>query len=105
MSTTTCRLPDPLAKRLETAAEERGAFQSEIVRRAIRYYVAENPDEIRAFTGVFSPTRQSTRNDDEAAREAAEEVELDPSDLPEKETDVDAPDAPQPGVYDPMEDL
>ena len=105
MSTTTCRLPDPLSKRLETAAEERGAFQSEIVRRAIRYYVSENPDQIRAFTGVFSPSRQGTPNGDEVAREAAEEAEFDSSDLAEKETDVDAPDAPKPGVYDPTEEL
>jgi len=105
MSTTTCRLPDQLAKRLERAADERGVFQSEIHRRAIRYYVAENPDRIEEFTEVFSPTRQGTPDGDEAASKAVEEAGVDPSDLAESETDVDASNAPKPGVYDPTEEL
>jgi len=50
METSTCRLPEKLSDRLDRAAEERGAFESEIVRRAIRFYIDENPDGIRAFT-------------------------------------------------------
>ena len=47
-----CRLPSRLNGLLEEAAEERGVFRSEVTRRALRYYVGVNPDEIEAFSGV-----------------------------------------------------
>lgn len=56
--------------RLEAAAQERGAFQSEVFRRAVRFYISENPDDIRAFTGstIRSPPDSGgpTRDADEA---------------------------------------
>jgi len=47
-----CRLPNRLNGLLEEAADERGVFRSEVTRRALRYYVGVNPDEIEAFNGV-----------------------------------------------------
>lgn len=50
MSTTTaCRLPDPVATTVQKAVDESGILQSELVRRAIRYYIEQNPDGISAF--------------------------------------------------------
>jgi len=45
-TTVSSRIPEPLNASLEEAAQARGAFRSEIVRRALRYYVEENPDGI-----------------------------------------------------------
>ena len=39
-----CRLPAALGEQLDSAAAQNNAFRSELVRRAIRYYVRENPD-------------------------------------------------------------
>jgi len=39
-----CRLPAALGEQLDSAAAENNAFRSELLRRAIRYYVRENPD-------------------------------------------------------------
>jgi len=44
-----CRLPAALGEQLDAAAAENGSFRSELVRRAIRYYLRENPDEIDVF--------------------------------------------------------
>lgn len=41
-----CRLPAALGEQLDSAAAKNGSFRSELVRRAIRYYLRENPDEI-----------------------------------------------------------
>lgn len=49
MAQTNCRIPDPLDEKLEQASEERQAFKSEIFRRAVRYYIKNNPDDIRAL--------------------------------------------------------
>jgi len=40
------RLPAAEAAEIETALEETGQLRSEFVRRAIRYYIDQNPDEI-----------------------------------------------------------
>jgi len=45
-TTVSSRIPEPLNASLEEAAKARGAFRSEVVRRALRYYVEENPDVI-----------------------------------------------------------
>jgi len=45
-TTVSSRIPESLSASLEEAANARGAFRSEIVRRALRYYVQENPDGI-----------------------------------------------------------
>lgn len=44
-----CRLPAALGEQLDLAAAENNAFRSELVRRAIRYYVRENPDDLDVF--------------------------------------------------------
>jgi len=43
------RLPSAEVEQLEEALEETEQSQSEFVRRAIRYYVSKNPDEITVF--------------------------------------------------------
>lgn len=44
------RLPATEAEQLEAALEETGLSTSELVRRAIRYYISKNPDE---FTVLY----------------------------------------------------
>jgi len=66
MSTTTsCRLPDSVAAQVQDAVDECGKLQSELVRRAIRYYISENPDGIGAFAseGRRSRSRRSATYD------------------------------------------
>jgi metal-responsive CopG/Arc/MetJ family transcriptional regulator len=55
-TTVSSRIPEPLNASLEEAANSRGAFRSEIVRRALRYYVEQNPDDIPSLdeTGYSS---------------------------------------------------
>lgn len=48
-TTTSCRLPDTVAAQIQEATDECGKLQSELVRRAIRYYISQNPDGIGAF--------------------------------------------------------
>lgn len=43
------RLPVTEAEQLEAAIDETGRTRSAFVRRAIRYYIAENPDHIAAL--------------------------------------------------------
>jgi len=71
--------------RLEAAADERGVFQSELIRRAVRLYIKENPDGIRAFTGGSAQNRNS-------GQKAVDEAEA----------DIDRPAST---TYDPTEDL
>jgi metal-responsive CopG/Arc/MetJ family transcriptional regulator len=51
-TTVSSRIPEPLNASLEEAANARGAFRSEIVRRALRYYVEQNPDNIQSLDNV-----------------------------------------------------
>lgn len=48
-TTVSSRIPEPLNASLEEAANARGAFRSEIIRRALRYYIEQNPDAIQSF--------------------------------------------------------
>jgi len=41
-----CRLPGSIGEQIDSVAAENNAFRSEVVRRAIRYYLSENPDGI-----------------------------------------------------------
>lgn len=92
MNTATCRLPDRESDVVEQAAEERGAFKSEIVRRAIRYYINQNPDGIRAFS-AGSGGRRSKQSGSEAGQgEPAEET-------------VDEAAVSGGGTYDPTEEI
>jgi predicted transcriptional regulator len=43
------RVAASAAAPLEDALDERGWSKSELVRRAIQYYVERNPDDIKAF--------------------------------------------------------
>jgi len=51
-TTVSSRIPEPLNASLEEAAKSKGAFQSEVVRRALRYYVEENPDGIPVLDDI-----------------------------------------------------
>lgn len=97
MGHVTCRVPDALSERYERGAEERGAFESEVIRRALRYYVEENPDGIRAFS----------RRDgaDQGGREAVEEARVDPAEAAETGRTSEAADTPETPVYDPTGDM
>jgi len=77
-----CRLPAALGEQLDSAAAENNAFRSELVRRAIRYYVRENPDSL----DIFDQARDSPT----ASRAT-------------KQTDSDQSGGNDP--YDPVEDL
>lgn len=48
-TTVSARIPKKLGLSLEKASESEGAFRSELIRRALWYYVAQNPDGIREF--------------------------------------------------------
>lgn len=72
-----CRVPDGLGERIDEAADEQMNFRSEVVRRAIKWYIAENPDDITAF----SRTGRTSRAGHEEA-----------------EVDVES------GIYDPAEE-
>lgn len=41
-----CRLPDDQREALEEVADERGEVRSTVIRRAVRFYLRENPDEV-----------------------------------------------------------
>lgn len=56
-------------ERLEAAAQERGAFQSELFRRAVRFYINENPDDIRAFTEVAAQDSPDSGGSASSAKE------------------------------------
>lgn len=41
-----CRLPDDQREALDEVADERGEVRSTVIRRAVRFYLRENPDEV-----------------------------------------------------------
>lgn len=43
------RLPADESREIEAAIDETNASRAEFLRRAVRYYVAENPDRIETF--------------------------------------------------------
>jgi hypothetical protein len=49
MKTVSCKIPAGMGSKLEAAAAERDVFRSELLRAAIRHYVATNPDGYSAF--------------------------------------------------------
>ena len=87
MQTISCRFPDPLIDRLEAAGDEECEFQSEVIREALVFYMAENPDSIQAFREV---SHKSRRRSPEPVEQAEVDVE---------EADLEADEAA--GVYDP----
>lgn len=97
MGHVTCRVPDALSEQYERGAEERGAFESEVIRRALRYYVEENPDGIRAFSGRGGAGQ--------GGREAVEEARVDPAEAAETGRASEPADTPETPVYDPTGDM
>lgn len=49
MKTVSCKIPRSMGAKLEAATAERDVFRSELLRAAIRYYVAANPDGYTSF--------------------------------------------------------
>jgi metal-responsive CopG/Arc/MetJ family transcriptional regulator len=41
-----CRLPDDQLEALDEVADERGEVRATVMRRAVRYYLGDNPDEV-----------------------------------------------------------
>ena len=89
MQTISCRVPEPLIDRLDAAGDEECDFQSSIIRDALVFYMAENPDSIRAFREVSHRGRRRSGAVEQA------EVDVEQADL---ESDEAA------GVYDPTEE-
>lgn len=59
MAQATCRVPDRLNDAIDRAAEESGLFRSEIIRRALIWYLKENPDNL----GVLEAAPQAGRSE------------------------------------------
>jgi len=91
VQTISCRVPEPLIDRLDAAGDEECDFQSSIIRDALVFYMAENPDRIRAFREVSHRGRR--RSSGPEIEEA--EVDVEQADLEADETA---------GVYDPTEE-
>ena len=72
MPSTSYRLPESLNARLEAAASERGTYRSELTRRAIRFYISENPDGIRVFKPKSARGDGGASADQEAGQEGGE---------------------------------
>jgi len=81
MPSTSYRLPESLNARLEAAASERGTYRSELTRRAVRFYISENPDGIRVFKPKSARGGGGAPADQEAGQEGGEgdEPDLDQS--------------------------
>ena len=48
-TTISARIPGQLYAALEVTSEDEGAFRSEVIRRALRYYMDENPDGLASL--------------------------------------------------------
>lgn len=77
--TKSCRFSESTAKQIEEAAQACGVLQSDIFRRAIRYYIRSNPDKLPVLSGdnnsmnnggisVKTPVSGGTGNRDTTAR-------------------------------------
>lgn len=55
-SNVSCRLPEPLAEQIDTAARRSSSLRSEVLRRAVRYYVKENPDDLPVLRDATNDT-------------------------------------------------
>jgi len=109
--------------RLEAAASERGTYRSELTRRAVRFYISENPDGIRVFKPKSARGGGGAPTDQGAGQEGGEGDESDlnqsrdrggaPADqgagqeaVVGDESDLDEIQRPLGGVpYDPMEEF
>ncbi len=68
-TTVSSRIPEHLKASLEEAANTQGVFQSEIIRRALRYYVQENPDGLQALDEAYASPIGTARELQEDERE------------------------------------
>lgn len=73
--TKSCRLTEADSERLGEAAEESNRLEGELVREAIRYYMAANPRGFSAFRGVHG----SKRAEQAGAEERLDGVVYDPT--------------------------
>jgi len=48
-TTVSCRIPEQLNAALQEAVDSEGVFQSELIRQALRHYIHENPDNLKAL--------------------------------------------------------
>lgn len=113
--TKSCRFPGRTVERIEDAASENEVLESELFRRAVRYYIRENPDELAAFSGDEGPNVERVEPDElvaenldeppveETADETAEATNdgEEEADANEEESDGNALLG---GVYDPCEE-
>ncbi len=70
MHKTTIYLPDDLRAELEAAARSSGESQADLIRVAIRAYLADRPRALPASVGAYRSGAFAAR-DDEAVLEAA----------------------------------
>lgn len=56
----TCRLSEQNETIIQDALDESGMLKSELMRRAVRYYMVKNPDGFRAFAPVSGKQRSMT---------------------------------------------
>lgn len=81
-TTVSCRIPEQTSAVLERASELEQMLRSEMIRRALNYYIRENPDHIGLFNQCQEPA-QSENTYSESQR---------------SNTDVNS-------IYDPMSEL
>lgn len=71
MHKTTVYLPDDLRAELEAAARASGESQADLIRVAIREYLAERPRALPASIGAYRSGAAFAARDDETVLEAA----------------------------------
>lgn len=75
MAQISCRVPEALDDAIEEAADEISLFRSDVIRRAVLYYIKMNPDNLDALAGpgvsggnrTVSPGRTDSMNDQDDA--------------------------------------
>jgi len=72
-TTVSSRIPEKLGVDLDRAADERHVFRSEIIKRALRYCVEQDPDNIQSLddTGSRSIGTVNSLHGDKKPNEAA----------------------------------
>jgi hypothetical protein len=80
---------------LEAAAQEECTYQSELIRDAVLFYMAENPAGIHAFADVSHPARRRT-----SSEPSIEQAEVDV-----EQADLEADEAAGVVPYDPTEEF
>ena len=123
-----CSVPGGMGTRLKEAAEENDLLESEVIRRALRFYENENPDEFAAFEDVSHgpsvanvaeidpatlPTKETEKPVEEALEETVEETDEKAPDVgaetveeePEVGTNSNGDGVLSGGVYDPCEEV